>query len=449
MSRVDASSQSSRARRGRGGGRGARRRRRAGGRGRQRQSRRPRARDRGDRVGRGWYDQPSGRFQLERPGGRPATRCGRCSTTPTRPAPAEYWRELDHTIETQRREYMFGRVPRRLDRRHGLVGARDDARLGRRRNPRYLRIAMIDESYIRNYWDDVCGGGVWWDILQRTYKNAISIELYIKLAAPLHNRVKHDRVYLARAIEAWRWLKDSGMQNGDGPLQRRPEHPRAAAERTTRRARPGPTTRASCSARSPSCTERPATARLPRRGPRDRRRGPAQPAAQPPDGVLTEPCEHEHLQLGPAGVQGASSPATSPSSRRPAARPSVPQMACRRRRPPRTPTPATRRTSTASSRDGPSSTADIARQESAVSLLVAVLFDRRARPCRRTPERPAARLALARRLTHQWAYARRASAGRSAGAYASSSAFAPRGALVAPAGSSRRAGGASQKRITR
>lgn len=84
------------------------------------------------------------------------------------------------------------------------------------RDPQYLDIARTDEEYIRDYWDDVCGGGVWWDIPAKTYKNAISIELYIKLLASLHNRIRGDSVYLERAVEAWGWFRDSGMINDSG-----------------------------------------------------------------------------------------------------------------------------------------------------------------------------------------------------------------------------------------
>jgi predicted alpha-1,6-mannanase (GH76 family) len=84
------------------------------------------------------------------------------------------------------------------------------------RDKRYLDIAQTDEEYIHRYWDDVCGGGVWWDIPGKSYKNAISFELYFKLLASLHNRIPGDTVYLGRAQSAWRWFESSGMINGDG-----------------------------------------------------------------------------------------------------------------------------------------------------------------------------------------------------------------------------------------
>lgn len=82
------------------------------------------------------------------------------------------------------------------------------------RDREYLRIAEEDEAYMYSYWDGVCGGGLWWDIPTKTYKNAISLELYLKLAASLHNRVPGDTRYLGRAVAAWRWFAGSGMVNG-------------------------------------------------------------------------------------------------------------------------------------------------------------------------------------------------------------------------------------------
>ena len=54
-------------------------------------------------------------------------------------------------------------------------------------------------------WDAVCGGGLWWNT-KRTYKNAITNELFITLAAQLHQRVPGDREYLSWALRGWEWL---------------------------------------------------------------------------------------------------------------------------------------------------------------------------------------------------------------------------------------------------
>jgi predicted alpha-1,6-mannanase (GH76 family) len=62
------------------------------------------------------------------------------------------------------------------------------------------------------YHDDVCGGGVWWTT-RKTYKNAITNELFIKAAAELHERLADDREYLRRSKATWRWLRRSGTIN--------------------------------------------------------------------------------------------------------------------------------------------------------------------------------------------------------------------------------------------
>lgn len=80
-------------------------------------------------------------------------------------------------------------------------------------NMTYLSIAELDEAYIYSYWNDTCGGGVIWSIQTLSYKNAISNELYLKLAASLHNRIPGDTKYLDRALEAWTWFNQSGIIN--------------------------------------------------------------------------------------------------------------------------------------------------------------------------------------------------------------------------------------------
>jgi len=78
---------------------------------------------------------------------------------------------------------------------------------------RYLDMAKKDTDYLWSFKDDKCGGGVWWSDA-KSYKNAITNELFIKLAAAVHNRTPGDTKYLAQADDVWRWFKASGMING-------------------------------------------------------------------------------------------------------------------------------------------------------------------------------------------------------------------------------------------
>ncbi|KZV97073.1 Six-hairpin glycosidase [Exidia glandulosa HHB12029] len=83
-------------------------------------------------------------------------------------------------------------------------------------NKKYLDEAVIIANYVHGFWDtSTCNGGVWWDG-ERTYKNAVTIGLYIRLTAVLHNRISGDTTWRDRAITAWNWFDKSGMVNADG-----------------------------------------------------------------------------------------------------------------------------------------------------------------------------------------------------------------------------------------
>ena len=83
-------------------------------------------------------------------------------------------------------------------------------------NPKYLAMAVTIANYVNGYWDiSTCGGGVWWNA-ERTYKNAITNGLWIRLTAQLHNRIPGDTLWLARSRTAWDWFQGSGMINADG-----------------------------------------------------------------------------------------------------------------------------------------------------------------------------------------------------------------------------------------
>jgi predicted alpha-1,6-mannanase (GH76 family) len=83
-------------------------------------------------------------------------------------------------------------------------------------NRKYLDMAVTIATYVYGYWDtSTCGGGVWWNA-ERTYKNAVTNGLWIRLTAELHNRLPGDRAWLERARTAWAWFQGSGMINAQG-----------------------------------------------------------------------------------------------------------------------------------------------------------------------------------------------------------------------------------------
>jgi predicted alpha-1,6-mannanase (GH76 family) len=81
---------------------------------------------------------------------------------------------------------------------------------------KYLDEAVTIADYDNGFWDtSSCGGGIWWD-RERTYKNAITNGLYLRLVAALHNRIPGDTAWLARTREVSAWYLGSGMINSAG-----------------------------------------------------------------------------------------------------------------------------------------------------------------------------------------------------------------------------------------
>ncbi|EST07369.1 Glycoside hydrolase, family 76 [Kalmanozyma brasiliensis GHG001] len=81
---------------------------------------------------------------------------------------------------------------------------------------KYLQYAVLDVEYLQSFQSSTCNGGIIWDIPSRTYKNAISNELYLSLAAGLANRLqdkKQAQKWLAVAKSQYTWFVNSGMIN--------------------------------------------------------------------------------------------------------------------------------------------------------------------------------------------------------------------------------------------
>jgi hypothetical protein len=80
----------------------------------------------------------------------------------------------------------------------------------------YLDEAVTIANYVSTLWDTgSCGGGVWWNT-DKTYKNAVTNALYVRLTASLHDRIPGDTAWLAKANTAWNWFLSSGMINSSG-----------------------------------------------------------------------------------------------------------------------------------------------------------------------------------------------------------------------------------------
>jgi predicted alpha-1,6-mannanase (GH76 family) len=70
---------------------------------------------------------------------------------------------------------------------------------------RYLDAARKIFANLVTAWDDKCGGGIYWNN-DRKYKNAITNELFLTLAARLHQRCPETGEYLDWAKREWDWF---------------------------------------------------------------------------------------------------------------------------------------------------------------------------------------------------------------------------------------------------
>jgi predicted alpha-1,6-mannanase (GH76 family) len=85
-------------------------------------------------------------------------------------------------------------------------------------NSNYLTMAESIFTYMTTGWDTAtCSGGMWWNT-RRTYKNAITNELFLTVAAKLANRTTGaaSTSYFTWAQKEWSWFVASGMINPSG-----------------------------------------------------------------------------------------------------------------------------------------------------------------------------------------------------------------------------------------
>jgi predicted alpha-1,6-mannanase (GH76 family) len=84
------------------------------------------------------------------------------------------------------------------------------------RDIQYLNAARAIFARTEPGWDSTCRGGLWWNE-DRSYKNAITSELFLTLAALLHQRTPGEGgSYRAWALRAWEWLRSSGLISPSG-----------------------------------------------------------------------------------------------------------------------------------------------------------------------------------------------------------------------------------------
>jgi predicted alpha-1,6-mannanase (GH76 family) len=84
-------------------------------------------------------------------------------------------------------------------------------------NVAYLNTAKAIFTNMTGGWDTTCGGGLWWTS-GKTYKNAIPNELFLDIAAQLHNSTPNDTTYANWANKEWTWFSSSGLINASNQI---------------------------------------------------------------------------------------------------------------------------------------------------------------------------------------------------------------------------------------
>ena len=84
------------------------------------------------------------------------------------------------------------------------------------RDNRYLDAARTIFARNTEAWDGTCGGGLWWNTTN-SYKNAVANELFLTLAALLHQRTPGKQgSYLTWAQREWEWFSSRGLIGPSG-----------------------------------------------------------------------------------------------------------------------------------------------------------------------------------------------------------------------------------------